>query len=139
MRKGGYLDSKVENQMTGFNLNENTINFIKEIVDDISTSVGFTSSILAIITGITIIIIRNCIVNKTLPFSSKEFVLLIVLIVIYIGALIQLYRMKDVLLNRKCKKYPFRKYSYASIFDGLLCIGYIITITIILSTVNKGK
>jgi len=50
IRKGGYLDSKVENQMTGFDLNENTINFIKEIVNDISTSVGFTSSILAIIT-----------------------------------------------------------------------------------------
>lgn len=129
IKKGNYWQSKVENQMANFKLDDVATNQVVEIADDISTSLGFIASIISILWSIILIILRDRLDNKTF---SAEFAILLLLIVVYIGAIIQLYRMKDVLLSRRCKMSFLRKYSYASIFNGLLCLGYVITIVIIL-------
>lgn len=129
IKKGNYWQSKVENQMCNFELDDVAINHIVEITDDISASIGFLGAICSILLGIILIILGELLDKKTF---SAEFALLLSLIVVYIGALIQLFRMKDVLLNRKCRMSPLRRFSYANIFNGLLYLGYLITLGIIL-------
>jgi hypothetical protein len=128
IKKGNYWQSKVENQMSNFELDDVAIKQVIEITDDISTSIGFVGAICSILLGIILIILGELLDKKT--FSS-EFAILLLLMVVYIGALIQLFRMKDVLLSRKCRMSPLRRFSYANIFNGLLYFGYLIIIGII--------
>jgi len=129
IRKGSYWESKVRNQMRRFtDIDANAIVQIEEIADDISTSTGFVSSTLAILFGIALIVAKESIVDNMFPFRTIEGRLLLLLAIIYVGALAKLYSMRDILLSRKCRTPPLDRFSYATVFTGLLCLGYVINI-----------
>jgi hypothetical protein len=128
-----FWESKVTLQMSRIeHINKEDIKHVVAIVDDISTSVGFLGAIISILFGIILIIIGEILDSKTVSFGSIKFVLLLSLVVIYISALILLYSMKAVLLREKCRTPFFQWCSYASLFNGLVYIGYGINIIIIL-------
>ena len=131
--KKSFWEKKIELQLSRFKgLNNKDINHILEIVDDISTSIGFIGSFISILFGIILIIIKESIEKKMFLVISMESFVLLLLTVIYLSVLGKLFFMKKVLLSQECKVPGLRKHSYASLFNYLLCIGYVITIAIVI-------
>ncbi|MBN1618625.1 hypothetical protein JW887_04795 [Candidatus Dojkabacteria bacterium] len=120
-----YWESKINQQISRFQMDKDDINQIVELAEDISTSTGFLGSIIAILFAVILIITKGYFLEDKLEFVSVEFIGLVVLALIYSVSLIRLFTLKDVLLCRKCSFCLFENITYIQLFTYCLILGYI--------------
>ena len=116
----GFWKRKIDFHLKGYTsiLAPHEVEHIKSIVEDISTSIGFITSILSILLSLLIFFFKsnelNIIIN---PIIKIEIIVYFILIIIPV---IVLFRMQAKQMNDHLTKFPFRRYSFKKIFDILL-------------------
>lgn len=127
-----YWFEKIEKHLSRYDLSKDKLNNIVEIVEDVYTSISFVGAIIAILFGIVLVIFKESVVNKSLPFLSVDFCILVCLALVYMAALYKIFSMKTKLLTRELSTPFLSKLSYCQIFNALLIIGYVGTLYVMI-------
>ena len=129
--KKSYWESKILYQIRRYNIKDYEKKYIVDIVEDVNKSLNFLGSVIAILVGIILIVLKRWL-DKTANNTFFEHSILLILLIIYLFSLHKLYHMKNELQSDHPKFWQLRKYTYAQVYEFLLKIGYLCLIFVIL-------
>jgi hypothetical protein len=126
-----YWESKVLYQIEKYRIKDDEKKHIVDIVEDVNESINFLGSVIAILIGIVLILIKRW-ADPTSINTSFEYYILFSLLILYLLSLFKLYRMKKELQSDNPKVWKLRKYTYSQVYEFLLKIGYVCLISMII-------